>query len=98
MEKHNGFAGLVLCLLTAGWLSSAQGQFDHKLWDELLSQHVREFAGGSVTTVDYSGFLREEQRLQVYLDSLAQVGEDKFRRWRERNSWRFLSMPTTPGP
>lgn len=90
MKKRNVLARVFLFLLAAGWLGSALGQFDHEQWDDLLSLHVTEFAGGSATAVDYSGFLRDEERLQTYLDSLAQVDDEDFHRWTREEQLAFL--------
>lgn len=90
MNKRNVLTKAFLYTLAWGWLSSALAQFDHHQWDELLGMYVTEFAGGSVTRVDYSGFQSDEAKLQAYLDSLAQVRKEDFRQWTREEQLAYL--------
>jgi hypothetical protein len=52
------------CLLALG---SLHAQVDHRIWDQLLQAHVSP-AG----MVDYTGFHKDQARLQAYLETLSQ--------------------------
>ena len=81
---------IVFLLLGAVAPNLASADFDHGLWNKLLMENVVELQGGSVTEVDYDGFLQQEERLQGYLEALSRVPEDEFARWDSAEQLAFL--------
>ena len=77
---------LLSCLL---WPLLAQA-YDHGAWDALLKRHVVPLGGGVATQVDYAGMARERAALKSYLDGLAAVREEDFRRWAKPERLAFL--------
>ena len=66
------------------------GAFDHAVWDKLLRENVVEINGGHSTQVDYDGFLRNRNKLKVYLADLAKVKHVEFDGWDKANQLAFL--------
>lgn len=68
----------LLLMLTVSAHGLAAQTIDHQLWGTLLKQHVTVIDNGSVTQVDYAGFLQDQALLQNYLNSLAKVTQQDF--------------------
>ena len=81
---------LLPLLLAVVRVSPAFADFDHQLWDELLGSNVVESQGGSVTAVDYQGFLQQRERLQEYLQALSGIAENEFSAWNSAGQLAFL--------
>lgn len=77
---------LLVCLSTTQVLA----QFDHKLWDRLLNNHVVSTNSGMTTRVDYSGVQADIELLQSYLDSTARVSRAEFDGWDPNEQLAFL--------
>lgn len=65
-------------------------QFDHSIWDGLLSRHVVEMDQGRKTRVNYTGMEQEREQLGDYLDSLAAVTRTRFDAWPLSEQLAFL--------
>jgi len=78
---------LIAILLWLGATSAsaipANASFDHThgAWNPLLAANVHWNAAGTATTVDYAGFVRDRKSLAIYMQALASVSEEEFRRW-----------------
>lgn len=75
-------------LLTSNSLLAAE--FNHTVWDDLLSKHVRVIDGGKSTQVDYAGFKADHELLAFYLDSLSMVEKNTFSQWPKPEQLAFL--------
>ena len=67
---------LSVMLLAGTSLARAQG-FDHShaAWNALLAKHVKTFANGNASAVDYAAIKAEHAALKGYLGTLSAVGE-----------------------
>lgn len=65
-------------------------QFDHSIWDGLLSRHVVEMDQGRKTRVNYTDMEQEREQLGDYLDSLAAVTRTRFDAWPLSEQLAFL--------
>jgi len=77
---------IAFLMLLGSALSAASpvgASFDssHGEWTRLLAANVRWNASGTSTTVDYAAFARDRKALANYMDALASVSEEEFRRW-----------------
>lgn len=68
----------LLLFFTFNAYALAAQPIDHHLWDSLLKKHVQVIDKGSVTKVDYAGFLEDKALLQQYLNSLADIRQQDF--------------------
>ena len=82
---------LGLLLVTTSTLVRAQG-FDHNhaAWQALLAKHVKPFAGGNASAVDYAAFKTERAALQTYLAGLSAVAEADYATWSKPQRLAFL--------
>jgi hypothetical protein len=64
--------------------------FEHRVWDQLLHQHVVAADNAAVTTVDYAGFLDQQPELDLYLEQLAAISPAEFERWPQAAQLAFL--------
>ena len=73
---------LALALLTLGGQARAQG-FDHShaAWNALLARHVKTFANGNASAVDYTALKAEHGALKAYLGTLTGVTEADYGKW-----------------
>lgn len=79
----------LLILLCLFWVNLAQA-YDHSAWDGLLKRHVVPIRNGVASEVDYAGMARDRAVLKGYLDGLAAVRQDDFRRWPKPERLAFL--------
>ena len=78
-------------LIGVAMLHSAHSQgFDHGDWDRLLAAHVSDIGDGFATAVDYTGFSKDRDALEAYLDALAAVEQSEFDRWDRDEQLAFL--------
>jgi len=82
---------LGLFLITAATLARAQG-FDHNhaAWHALLAKHVKTFAGGNASAVDYAALKNERAALQAYLAGLSAVAGNDYDTWTKPQRLAFL--------
>jgi len=78
---------IVSCLLTSSVFAD---EFDHTIWDDMLSAHVRVIDDGQATQVDYNGFKAERKRLGSYLEMLSNIKHDSFEQWPYADKLAFL--------
>jgi len=80
-----------LFLVASATLVRAQS-FDHNhaAWHALLGKHVKPFAGGNASAVDYAALKNERAALQAYLASLSAVGETDYGKWSKPQRLAFL--------
>lgn len=80
-----------LFLVASATLVRAQS-FDHNhaTWHALLAKHVKPFAGGNASAVDYAALKNERPALQAYLASLSAVGETDYGKWSKPQRLAFL--------
>lgn len=81
---------LTLILMLVGFAAPAYGQFDHGVWDALLSDNVVELRGGRATEVNYGAMQEDSSRLKSYLNSLAVVTRADFEQWDHAEQLAFL--------
>ena len=82
-----------LILALAALLAAAPAlAFDqsHAAWDALLKRHVVVLGGGAASRVSYSGFARDKDALDAYLDGLSAVTADEFAGWGRAEQMAFL--------
>ena len=82
---------LVLLILACATLASAQG-FDHShaAWNTLLVKHVKTFANGNASAVDYAALKSEHGALKTYLGKLSAVSEAEYGTWNKAQRLAFL--------
>ena len=82
---------LSVMLLAGTSLARAQG-FDHShaAWNALLAKHVKTFANGNASAVDYAAFKAEHAALKGYLGTLSAVGEADYGKWNRAQRLAFL--------
>jgi hypothetical protein len=82
---------LGLFLVASATFVRAQG-FDHShaSWNALLAKHVKTFAGGNASAVDYAALKIERAALQAYLASLSAVGDTDYGKWGKPQRLAFL--------
>lgn len=82
---------LALVIAAASTLVRAQA-FDHQhaAWNALLAKHVKPFAGGNASAVDYAALKLERAALHAYLAGLAAVGEADYGTWSKPQRLAFL--------
>lgn len=90
INRLSRFTGFFIGLGLLGLAGSAAAEFDHSAWDELLKDHVVEFARGSKTAVDYGAMGKNREQLQSYLSDLAEPGRDEFDTWGRDSQLAFL--------
>jgi len=80
-----------LLLIASTTLARAQG-FDHShaAWQALLAKHVKTFANGNASAVDYTALKNERATLQAYLAGLAAVAEADYATWSKPQRLAFL--------
>jgi hypothetical protein len=80
-----------LILLAAVTLVRAQG-FDHShaSWNALVAKHVKTFANGNASNVDYAAMKTERAALAAYLTSLSAVSEAEYGKWSKPQRLTFL--------
>ncbi len=85
---------LLLWITAVMWLAivPAAGAFDHThgTWDRLLNTHVRWINGGVASQADYSGFKKDMDLLDNYLDTLSAVTQTAFDQWSKEQQLAFL--------
>lgn len=81
---------LLTFLLFAVNVKIAAAQFDHREWDNLLSDNVLSLDGGKKTEVDYKGMAEDEEKLDAYLSALAGVSRVQFDTWDKEDQLAFL--------
>jgi len=83
---------LIAVLALPGVAQAATLPFErlHDDWDALLKKHVVVISGGKASQIDYAGMAGDRARLKAYLESLARVGEEKFRAWTKAEQMAFL--------
>jgi hypothetical protein len=62
----------------------------HAAWQGLLAKHVKPFAGGNASAVDYAALKSERAALRAYLASLTAVGEAEYAKWSKPQRLAFL--------
>ncbi len=82
---------LPMMLLADASLARAQ-TFDHShaAWNALLAKHVKTFANGSASTVDYGAIKAEHAALKGYLGTLSAVSEADYGKWNKAQRLAFL--------
>ncbi len=82
---------LGLFLVASSALAQAQG-FDHShaAWHALLAKHVKPFANGNASAVDYAALKSEHAALKAYLGTLTAVGEADYGKWSKPQRLAFL--------
>ncbi|MBN8475236.1 DUF547 domain-containing protein [Sulfuritalea sp.] len=82
---------LSVMLLAGASLARAQG-FDHShaAWNALLAKHVKTFASGNASAVDYAAIKAEHTALKGYLAALSAVGEADYGKWNKAQRLAFL--------
>ncbi len=82
---------LGLLILACATLARAQG-FDHShaAWHALLAKHVKTFADGNASTVDYTAIKAEHPALKAYLGALTAVSEADYGKWSKPQRLAFL--------
>lgn len=74
-------------------LTSAMAQaldHSHAAWQTLLAKHVKPFANGNASAVDYAALKAERAALTVYLASLTAVSEAEYGQWSKPQRLAFL--------
>ena len=69
---------------------TAFGEFDHSLWDLLLSEHVIVSEDGLSTAVDYTSFGANREPLALYLDQASRISRRTFDAWETPEQLAFL--------
>ena len=80
-------------LVVSAALAQAQAQgFDHShaAWHALLAKHVKPFAGGNASAVDYAALKGEQAALKAYLGTLTAVSEADYGKWSKPQRLAFL--------
>ena len=72
---------LLGAMLAAAGPAAASFDSSHGAWNRLLAANVHWNAAGTATTVDYAAFARDRKVLANYMDAMASVSEEQFRRW-----------------
>lgn len=82
---------LGLLMLACATLARAQG-FDHThaAWNALLAKHVKTFANGNASAVDYAAIKAEHAALKTYLGTLTAVTEAEYGKWSKPQRLAFL--------
>jgi len=80
----------VLWLLVMLVPGTAWAEFDHSVWDGLLSRHVVLKDDGRATAVRYAGVAKEHDILRVYLNSLSRITQEEFDGWPKSEQLAFL--------
>lgn len=70
--------------------SGLAAEFDNTMWSTLLQDHVRMIDNGGATQVDYSGFLKNRELLDKYLQQLSAVEKPEFESWDANEQLAFL--------
>lgn len=72
-------------------LAGAQG-FDHShaAWNALMAKHVKTFANGNASAVDYAAIKAEHAALKGYLGTLTAVSEADYGKWSRPQRLAFL--------
>ena len=81
MRFYRCLLSLLLGLALAA--PAAAAGLDNRLWNDLLSRHVRVLEGGHASQVDYAGMAAEREQLRAYLSKVAAVRPAAFARWSE---------------
>ena len=63
---------------------------EHAAWTALLKKHVHWNADKTATSVDYDGFQRDRQLLDVYLANLASITLSQYQSWLRPDREAFL--------
>lgn len=89
MKRRNFLLGLLL--IVSATLAQAQG-FDHThaAWNALLAKHVKTFANGNASAVDYAAIKAEHEALKAYLGTLSAVSEADYGKWSKAQRLAFL--------
>ena len=69
---------------------AAFGEFDHSLWDLLLSKHVIVSEDGLSTAVDYTSLGSNREPLALYLDQASRISRTTFDAWETPEQLAFL--------
>ena len=62
----------------------------HAAWDALLKRDVVVAPGGNASRVDYAAFKRDQDALNLYLDSLSAVTAGEYQAWTREQQLAFL--------
>jgi hypothetical protein len=82
---------LGLFLIASAALAQAQGfEHSHAAWHALLAKHVKPFAGGNASAVDYAALKGEQAALKAYLGTLTAVSEADYGKWSKPQRLAFL--------
>ena len=79
----------IIVLFSMAPVAGAAG-FDHQDWNDLLVKYVVSINDGKATEVDYQGLANERQKLQAYLNSVAEVDQKSFQTWTQNDQLAFL--------
>ena len=81
---------VISALLLLMCAPTAFGEFDHGLWDMLLSKHVVVSEDGLSTAVDYISFGTDREPLDQYLEQASGVSRTTFDAWEASEQLSFL--------
>ena len=73
--------GFAMALSLPGATGASVFDREHAAWTALLKQHVHWNADKTATSVDYDGFQRDRQVLDVYLANLASITPSQYQSW-----------------
>ena len=62
----------------------------HAAWDALLKRDVVVAPGGNASRVDYAAFKRDQDALNLYVDSLSAVTAGEYQAWTREQQLAFL--------
>ncbi|MGH8864975.1 MAG: DUF547 domain-containing protein, partial [Burkholderiales bacterium] len=79
-----------LLLLPLGYADGVSFDHSHRVWTELLRQHVVLIDGGSASQVRYAELKTKRTELKAYLDTLSSVTLPAFERWNKAQQLAFL--------
>lgn len=82
---------LVLIALI-GIHDSLKSDFDHEhtIWNSLTVKHVKWFADGTASRVDYAAFKKDREELNAYLTGLSEIDKSTFDSWSKNQRLSFL--------
>lgn len=82
--------GLALLIGMATQSTAWADDFNHDVWDGLLSENIVSEDGGKSTMVDYAAIATERERLKSYLSKLSEVEQSEFDSWDKNEQLAFL--------
>ncbi len=81
---------LLAFTLVAPPANATETEFSHHLWDQLVQDHVQLLNQGRESRVDYQGMGADEEKLEQYLQTLAEVSIEQFDGWSKEDQLAFL--------